>query len=109
MNTLTAVVLTYNEEKHLPDCLASLAWAPEVLVFDSFSTDHTLEISHAAGARVEQRTFDNYAGQRNAALEAIQTEWILFIDADERATPELAQAVGEVLERAEAGWWIPRH
>ena len=109
MNTFTAVVLAYNEEKHLPDCLASLAWAPQVLVFDSFSTDHTLEIARAAGVRVEQRPFDNYAGQRNAALEALYTEWVLFVDADERATPELAQAVREVLDRSEAGWWIPRH
>jgi len=109
MSTLTAIVLTYNEEKHLPDCLTSLAWSPEVLVFDSLSTDRTLEIARAAGARVEQRPFDNYAGQRNAALKAIQTEWVLFIDADERTPPELAQAVQAVLSQPEAGWWIPRH
>src|SRR5262245_41937217 len=108
MSTLTAVVLTYNEEKHLPDCLASLAWAPEVVVFDSFSTDRTLALARSAGARVAQRSFDNYAGQRNAALEGLSTEWVLFVDADERATPELAQAVGEALNRPEAGWWIPR-
>ena len=93
MSTITAVVLTYNEEKHLLDCLTSLAWAPEVLVFDSFSTDRTLEIARAAKARVAQRSFDNYAEQRNAALKAISAEWVLFVDADERATPELAQAV----------------
>ena len=109
MSTLTAVVLTYNEEKHLPDCLASLAWVPEVLVFDSLSTDRTLEIARSAGARVEPRRFDNYAEQRNAALKAISTEWVLFVDADERATPELAQAVQTVLNGPEAGWWIPRH
>jgi len=109
MSTLTAVVLTYNEEKHLPDCLASLAWVPEVLVFDSFSADRTLDLAHSAGARLEQRAFDNYAEQRNAALEAVQTEWVFFVDADERATPQLAQAVGEALNRSEAGWWIPRH
>ena len=106
---LTAIVLTRNEEKHLPDCLASLAWAPEVIVFDSLSADRTVEIARAAGAQVIQRKFDHYAGQRNAALEAAQTEWVLFVDADERVTPELAQAIRDVLPRPEAGWWIPRH
>ena len=109
MNPLTAVILTYNEEKHLPDCLTSLAWAPEVVVFDSFSTDRTLDIARAAGARVMQRKFDHYAGQRNAALESVQSEWVLFVDADERSTPALAHAIQEVLTGPQAGWWLPRH
>jgi glycosyltransferase involved in cell wall biosynthesis len=106
---LTAIVLTRNEERHLPDCLASLDWAPEVIIFDSGSTDRTLDIARAAGGRVIQREFDSYAGQRDAALRAAQTEWVLFVDADERVTPELAQAIRDVLPRPEAGWWIPRH
>ncbi len=106
---LTAIVLTLNEEKHLPDCLASLVWAPQVIVYDSFSTDRTLDIARAAGARVMQRTWDNYAGQRNAALTAADTEWVLFVDADERVTPALAQEVQTVLAQPQAGWWIPRH
>ena len=96
---LAAIVLTRNEEKHLPDCLTSLAWAPEVIVFDSFSTDGTLAVARAAGARVEQRQFDNYAGQRQAALGATSAEWVLFVDADERATPELAAEIEAVLGR----------
>jgi hypothetical protein len=106
---LTAIVLTRDEEKHLPGCLASLRWAQDVIVFDSFSRDRTVEIARAAGAAVIQRTFDNYAGQRNAALEAARTEWVLFVDADERVTPELADDIRDVLARPEAGWWIPRH
>lgn len=106
---LTAIVLTHNEEKHLPDCLASLSWAPQVIVVDSSSTDRTVEIAHAAGAQVIQRAFDHYAGQRNAALAAAASEWVLFVDADERVTPELAEEVQSVLPRPEAGWWIPRH
>jgi len=105
---LAAIVLTHNEEKHLPDCLSSLAWAPEVIVFDSFSTDGTLAVAYAAGSRVEQRIFDNYAGQRQAALGVTAAEWVLFVDADERATPELADEIGTVMDRPEPGWWIPR-
>jgi (heptosyl)LPS beta-1,4-glucosyltransferase len=106
---LTAIILTLNEERHLPDCLASLAWAPRIVVYDCFSTDRTLDIARAAGAEVMQRPWDNYAGQRNAALAAVDSEWVLFVDADERVTPELAQEVQSVLAGPQAGWWIPRH
>ncbi|MEP7357104.1 MAG: glycosyltransferase [Anaerolineales bacterium] len=71
---LTAIVLTRNEERHLPDCLASLAWAPKVVVFDSFSTDGTVALAQAAGAQVRQRVFDNYAAQREAALQTAGSE-----------------------------------
>jgi glycosyltransferase involved in cell wall biosynthesis len=106
---LTAVVLTHDEEAHLPDCLASLAWAPQVLVFDSFSRDRTLEVARAAGARTAQHAFENYGAQRQAALAAVETEWVLFVDADERVTPGLAAEAQSVLDRPEPGWWIPRH
>ena len=105
---LAAIVLTRNEERHLPDCLASLAWAPELIVFDSFSTDRTVALARAAGAQVVQRVFDSYAGQRQAALAATVAEWVLFVDADERATPELAVEIGHALAHPEPGWWIPR-
>ncbi|MBI4771767.1 MAG: glycosyltransferase family 2 protein [Chloroflexi bacterium] len=108
---LTAIVLTLNEQEHLPDCLASLRWTDELVVFDSFSSDRTLEIARRAGARVHQRAFDNYAAQRNAALAACpQAEWVLFVDADERVPPALAEEIRAVMQqgRAAAGW-IPRH
>jgi glycosyltransferase involved in cell wall biosynthesis len=106
---LTAVVLTYNEERHLPGCLASLAWVPAVVVVDSYSTDRTVAAARAAGAAVVQRAFDNYAGQRQAALEACRSEWVLFVDADERVPPALAAEVQAALPRPEPAWWIPRH
>ncbi|HUN23963.1 MAG TPA: glycosyltransferase family 2 protein [Anaerolineales bacterium] len=109
--SLTAIVLTYNEEKHLPGCLASLGWVPHVLVFDSFSTDQTCQIARQSGASVLQKRFENYAAQRNAALKAVDSEWVLFIDADERVLPALQ---AEILSRVtnnpqEHGFWIPRH
>lgn len=106
---LTAIVLTHNEEKHLPDCLASLRWAPHLIVFDSLSTDSTRALAEAAGARVIVRPFDSFAGQREAALQAASTEWVLFVDADERVPVALAEEVQAVLHRPEPGWWIPRH
>ncbi|MQC24574.1 MAG: glycosyltransferase family 2 protein, partial [Chloroflexi bacterium] len=110
MPLLTAVVLTLNEEAHLPDCLASLAFADAVLVFDSFSTDRTIEIAGAAGARVVQHAFTDYAAQRNAALDAVQSDWVFFVDADERVPAPLAQAVrSAIAQPAVAAWWVPRH
>jgi glycosyltransferase involved in cell wall biosynthesis len=107
---LVAVVLTLNEERNLADCLASLAWADDLVVFDSFSTDGTLDLARQAGARVIQHPFENYAQQRNAAIDRLAADWIFFADADERATPELAEEVRHVIvEREEVGWSVPRH
>ncbi len=109
MSRLAAVVLTYNEEAHIADCLASLRWADEIVVFDSFSTDLTLDRAAAAGARILQHPFANYGDQRNAALDALEADWVLFVDADERVTPALAAEIPARLDGPERGWWIPRH
>jgi (heptosyl)LPS beta-1,4-glucosyltransferase len=106
---ITAVVLTRNEALNIVDCLASLAWADAQLVFDSFSTDNTIDIARQCGADVVQHVFRDYADQRGAALDLVQTDWLFFVDADERATPALAQEVREVIDaRPEVGWWVPR-
>ena len=107
---LSAIVLTLNEEKHLPDCLASLRWADEIVVFDSFSTDGTADLARSFEARFVQHHFANYAAQRNAALGAVTGDWVLFVDADERVTAELADEVRGVVQKpGPVGWWVPRH
>lgn len=113
--TLSVVVLTRNEAKHIAACLASVrSFADELLVFDSVSTDNTVGLAQAAGARVETRPFDNYAGQRNAAIEAARGDWIFFIDADERADESVgAEIKGEIARIERDGldtalFWIPR-
>jgi len=107
---LAVVILTKNEARHIGDCLATLGFADRVVVSDSYSTDGTAEIAQAAGAEVMQRPFDNFASQRNAALDAVDTEWVFFVDADERIPPELAAEVRRVIvEQPEVGWWVPRH
>lgn len=86
---LTVVVLTFNEERHLPACLAAIPSGIGVLVVDSHSTDETVAIAHRAGARVAQRRWSGFADQRNFALRdcEVATEWVLFVDADERYQP----------------------
>ncbi|MFW5940249.1 MAG: glycosyltransferase family 2 protein [Chloroflexota bacterium] len=107
---LTAIILTLNEADHIGECVASLSWADRVLVFDSYSDDDTIERARAAGADVSQSRFQNYAQQRNAALDAVETDWVLFVDADERGTSELGREIRQVMaERPEAGWYVPRH
>lgn len=110
---LAAVVLTHNEERHIGDCLDSLTWADEWVILDDFSTDRTVEIARSKGARVILHALESFAAQRDAGLEAVEADWILFVDADERVTPALAEEVRRVIgysgERARAGWWIPRH
>jgi glycosyltransferase involved in cell wall biosynthesis len=109
--TLTAAIIARDEEHSLPDCLESLSFADERLVLvDAATRDRTREVARLHGARVEERAFDNFALQREAALHMASGDWVLFVDADERVTPALSR---EVLARiAEPGgahaFWIPR-
>jgi glycosyltransferase involved in cell wall biosynthesis len=109
--TLAAIVPTLNEENNILDCLATLSWAERRVVFDCFSTDRTVELAQQAGAEVIQHPFEDYAQFHNAAMERVEAEWILFVDADERVTPELATEIQAVIAegRAEVLWWMPRH
>ena len=109
---LTAAVIARDEERQLPGCLESLAFADERLVLVAAQTvDRTREVARMHGARVEERTFDNFAAQRDAALRLAHGEWVLFVDADERVTPELCAEVLRTIDQPAGarGYWIPRH
>ncbi|MBE2268438.1 MAG: glycosyltransferase family 2 protein [Anaerolinea sp.] len=109
---LAVVVLTYNEAAHIAACIESARFADQIVVFDSFSTDDTVRLAQEAGAQVIQHTFVDYPSQRNAALDAMrdQVDWVLFVDADERITPELAAEVrAQIGIPGYAGFRIPRH
>lgn len=88
---ISAVILTYNEETILARCLEALHFVDDIIIYDSYSTDRTLEIAKSFKATIIQRQFDNYANQRNAALAAVpkKYEWILMVDADEIVTKSL--------------------
>ena len=108
---LVGIILARNEAKHVADCVKSLLWTDEVIVFESMgSTDNTVELAEQAGARVIQNRFENFAQQRNDAMQAVDADWILFVDADERVSPELAEEIQRVLENPQHdGYYIPRH
>jgi glycosyltransferase involved in cell wall biosynthesis len=113
MPKLIAVILTKNEGRHIRECIQSVDWTDAVLVSDSYSDDGTVEIAAQLGASIIQSPFVNFAQQRNMALENARTmgaDWVFFIDADERATPELAGEVAQVTHCEDvAGWWVPRY
>jgi glycosyltransferase involved in cell wall biosynthesis len=92
---ISILILTKNEEQDLPGCLKSVEWCDDIHVFDSCSTDRTVEIARAAGATVTQRPFDNWASHQNWGLNNLPFKhpWVFYIDADERMTPELISAV----------------
>ncbi len=107
---LAVIILTYNEAKHIEACIHSVNWADRVIVFDRYSDDETIELAREAGAEIGQEKFQNFAQQRNAALEHIETDWVFFVDADERGTPELGIEIRQVINgRSESGWFVPRH
>ena len=111
MVEIVAVILTLNEERHIRYCIRSVQWCDAVVVWDSFSTDRTCEVARECGALVVHHPFRGYGNQRQAAMDAIAARWLFFIDADERATPELAAEVREVIATRPdvVGWWVPRH
>ena len=97
MSMYSVVILTLNEERDLPGCLASVAGCDDIVVLDSGSTDATVKLARGAGARVFVRGFDSFAGQRNYANASIpfRHPWVFHLDADEQMTPELhAECLG---------------
>lgn len=98
---LSVVVIAKNEEKHLAECLKSVAFAAEVVVLDDMSTDRTVEIAESLGAKVFQRAMDNEGRHRNFAISCATQDWVLTLDADERVSPELAKEIAEVCKRTD--------
>lgn len=96
---LTVLVPAYNEEELIGDCLESVKWADEVFVVDSFSTDRTAEIARSCGARIVQHEYVNSATQKNWAIPQASHDWVLVIDCDERATPEAAAEIRDILAK----------
>lgn len=86
---VSALLLAKDERHRLPETLASIAWADEVVVVDTGSTDGTQELARGAGARVVEIPWEGYVASRNRALREVRHDWVLFLDADERVSPQL--------------------
>lgn len=94
---LTACLIVQNEQERLPAALESLSFCEEIVVVDGGSSDDTVQIARAAGARVIESPWPGYAIQRNVALDAAHNDWVLEVDADERISPPLRQSIETML------------
>lgn len=95
---LSVIIITHNEADNIVDCLASVAFADECIVLDSGSSDDTVALARAAGARVEiSEDWPGFGPQKNRALALARGKWVLSLDADERVTPALAAQIQAVM------------
>lgn len=109
MPKLSAVIIALNEARHVRECLESARFCDERVVVDSGSRDGTFEIAQAAGAKVWHRRFDDFASQKNFAIEKAAGDWLLLLDADERVPEALAGEIRSVIQNPKfAGYRIPR-
>lgn len=99
MQTLTVIIPTFNEENYIEDCLRSVAFADQIIVIDSFSTDGTLSIVKKYDCELIQRQFDNFSNQKNEAIKAAKSDWVLFVDADERVTEKLKIEIKKAINK----------
>jgi len=106
---LSVIIITKNEAENIHACLESVAWADEIIVVDSGSSDATVEICKSFGAQVHVHDWPGFGAQKNRALDYASKEWVLSIDADERVTPELRTEINSVQRNPQAdGYEIPR-
>jgi len=107
---VSVLIPTKDEERNIAACIESVAWADDIVVLDSHSTDRTVEIAEAHGARVVKRVFDDFATHKNWAIDTIafRNPWLLIVDADEKGSAALAR---EIMARTRAephnGYFVP--
>jgi len=108
--SLSVVIITLNEEANLARTLASVAWADEIVVLDSCSTDHTREVAESFHAKFYVEPWKGFAAQKNSALNKATGDWVLSLDADEEVEPALAEEIRQVLAEnpSVAGFLVPR-
>ena len=108
--SFSVLILTRDEEINIASCLESVSWCDDVVVLDSYSTDGTVDLAKRMGARIFQRHFDSFAGQRNYALDAIRFRypWLFQLDADERFTAQLRSECNAVVDKdVHSGYLVP--
>lgn len=109
MPRLSAIVITRDEADNIGDCLASVAFCDERIVVDCGSSDATVAIARAAGARVIHHDWPGFGPQKNFALAQATGDWVLSLDADERVTPALAAEIAAAVAHGDAdAYEVPR-
>jgi glycosyltransferase involved in cell wall biosynthesis len=108
---ISATVICKDEEHNIEECLTSVSWCDEIIVVDSGSRDRTVEIAKKFTDRVVFHEWPGYIAQKNFALDQATGDWVLCIDADERCTPELKEAIEKGVAESDglSGFEMKRH
>jgi len=110
MEKISAVIICYNEEKNIEDCIKSILWADEIILVDGFSEDKTIETASKYNVKIFTNKWEGYAKQRDFALSKCTHNWVFSIDADERCSVELEFEIKEIMNKnlSVYGYKIPR-
>jgi glycosyltransferase involved in cell wall biosynthesis len=103
MQTISIIIPTYNEQNYIEDCLKSVSFANQIIIVDSFSTDNTIALAKNFNCEIVERKFDNFSNQKNHAIQFATSDWILFLDADERVTQKLKLEIIKTISSAKHG------
>ncbi len=107
---ISVVVITFNEESNIRECLESMRWADEIIIVDSWSTDRTVQIAQEYTSKIFQRNWTDFGDQKNFGLSKTQHEWALFIDADQRVSELLAKEIQTAIKENDdryQGYYVP--
>ena len=107
---ISAIIPTFNEEDHIIPAIESLAWADEIIVVDSFSTDNTVALAQSKGVKILQRDYEYSASQKNWAIPQASYDWVFILDADERVEENLEKEISKIknCQTKNDAYWIPR-
>ena len=108
MSKLSAIILTKNEERMIADCIDSISFCDEIIVIDSGSSDRTADLAKHMGAKVFHLLSGSFSDRRNYGLKKTKNKWVLYIDADERVSPELKKNILEVVEKDKSSYSVYR-
>lgn len=110
MANLSVIIIAYNEEDNIGECLGSVKWANKIVIVDAYSTDKTVEICRQYTDKIFQHEWTNFGRQKNLALEKASNDWILNMDADERISHALADRIKVLLKEnnPDDGYYMPR-
>jgi glycosyltransferase involved in cell wall biosynthesis len=110
MGKISAYIIAYNQEEKIADALKSVAWADEIILADSFSTDNTAQIAEEYGAKVVQIPFKGFGRLRNDAMAACSNEWIFSLDSDERCTKAAKKEIFDIINAPDSldAYYVPR-
>lgn len=110
MPRISAIVITYNEEKNIQRCLESLSWADEIVVVDSFSQDRTKDIASSFTDKIFDLEWQGFGKQKEIARTKASYDWVLSVDADEVVSEKLREEIKSIINKNDSldGYYIPR-